>query len=220
MIFSNNTLFHIYNQGNNGQKIFYSDENYSYFLWKMRAYLLPFGQIVAYCLMPNHFHWLLYVENKDIERIEFRKLVNQIENQRRIQKYGSKAILVDHNAGTSMSQNKLISLNESIGILQKTYTRAFNKENNQTGSLFRSQCKAKDGWIDEFVTVRNTKDYRFSSSNEFAYDCMNYIHNNPVKAGLAKVKTDWKFSSARDYKNLRKGTLVNTEIGKNIIDYL
>ena len=43
----------------------------------------------------------------------------------------------------------MITLNESIGILQRTYTRAINLQNNWSGSLFRSDCKAKtDGRMD------------------------------------------------------------------------
>jgi len=28
---------------------------------------------------------------------------------------------------------------------------------------------------------------------------MDYIHNNPVKAGLVENITDWRYSSARNY---------------------
>lgn len=50
-----NQLFHVYNQGNNRQTIFFSDENYQFFLWKMKAYLLPFADIIAYCLCQHIF---------------------------------------------------------------------------------------------------------------------------------------------------------------------
>ena len=43
---------------------------------------------------------------------------------------------------------------------------------------------------------------------------LNYIHNNPVKAGLALWAEDYKYSSARDYTNNDHSTLeVNTEYG-------
>jgi hypothetical protein len=29
----------------------------------MRKHLLPYGDFLAYCLMPNHFHWLFYVRH-------------------------------------------------------------------------------------------------------------------------------------------------------------
>ncbi|MDO7876272.1 transposase [Hymenobacter sp. ASUV-10] len=54
-------LYHLYNRGNNRERIFFNEENYRYFLGKMRKHLLPHTQLLAWCLMPNHFHWLLYV---------------------------------------------------------------------------------------------------------------------------------------------------------------
>jgi len=44
--------------------------------------------------------------------------------------------------------------------------------------------------------------------------CFNYIHRNPVKAGLVKKATDWEFSSARDYGGLLDGMLVNKKLAK------
>ncbi len=54
------TLYHIYNRGNNRDRIFYKRANYHYFLGKVRKYFLPYVDILAYCLMPNHFHFLVY----------------------------------------------------------------------------------------------------------------------------------------------------------------
>ena len=51
-------LHHLYNRGNNGEQVFYTPEHYHFFLRKLRAHLLPAGQLLAYCLMPNHFHLL------------------------------------------------------------------------------------------------------------------------------------------------------------------
>ena len=51
-------LHHLYNRGNNGEQVFYTPGHYHYFLRKVRAHLLPTGRLLAYCLMPNHFHLL------------------------------------------------------------------------------------------------------------------------------------------------------------------
>jgi REP element-mobilizing transposase RayT len=51
-------LHHFYNRGNNGEQVFYTPEHYHYFLRKVRTHLLPAGRLLAYCLMPNHFHLL------------------------------------------------------------------------------------------------------------------------------------------------------------------
>jgi REP element-mobilizing transposase RayT len=36
-----------------------------FFIEKGKQYLLPFADIVAYCLMPNHFHLLLLIKNEE-----------------------------------------------------------------------------------------------------------------------------------------------------------
>lgn len=51
-------LYHIYNRGNFKQQLFFSDDNYLFFLEKCKRYLLPYSDILGWCLMPNHFHFL------------------------------------------------------------------------------------------------------------------------------------------------------------------
>ena len=52
-------LYHIYNQGNNQETIFYTRADYLHFLQQVRDKVLPHCEIVTYCLMPNHFHFLV-----------------------------------------------------------------------------------------------------------------------------------------------------------------
>ena len=59
MKFHPNQIYHVFNQGNNRQTVFFEEENYLYFLRKVRKYILSLADILCYCLMPNHFHFLL-----------------------------------------------------------------------------------------------------------------------------------------------------------------
>ena len=223
MDFYPDQLFHIYNQGNNRQTLFCSDENYRYFLWKMRAYLLPFGDIVSWCLMPNHFHWQFYVRKVKIERKVLREHVDKIELLRRLKKFGANAKQVNHSKYRIASEDGIVVLSEAIGTLEKAYTRAINKEKGWSGSLFRKRCKSKDGWIDEFITLNKTSgktDYRFLPGTDYAYQCFCYIHDNAKMAGFVKNNIDWRYSSARDYAGLRKGTLCNLELGRDLMNFL
>lgn len=70
MQFRQHTLFHIYNRGNNRQTIFFERENYLYFLFKIRKYLLPHCEILSYCLMPNHFHLLIYADERTVQTVK------------------------------------------------------------------------------------------------------------------------------------------------------
>jgi REP element-mobilizing transposase RayT len=52
--------YHLYNRGNNRAPIFYDNDNYSFFLRQLRAYLAPaHALVIAYVLMPNHYHLLV-----------------------------------------------------------------------------------------------------------------------------------------------------------------
>ncbi len=59
-------IYHIYNQGNNRQKIFFGEEDYLLFLKKYRELISGKCETLSYCLMPNHFHFLVYATPKSI----------------------------------------------------------------------------------------------------------------------------------------------------------
>ena len=58
--------YHFYNRGNNRERIFYERENYLFFLRQVRRYLVPVLEIIAYCLMPTHYHLLVLVETSEV----------------------------------------------------------------------------------------------------------------------------------------------------------
>ena len=66
MEFFKNELYHIYNRGNNRQRIFFKPDNYIFFLKKVRRYILPYCDILSYSLMPNHFHFLIHSDERTI----------------------------------------------------------------------------------------------------------------------------------------------------------
>ncbi|GLR18625.1 hypothetical protein [Portibacter lacus] len=215
MDFYDNQLFHIYNQGNNGRKVFQNSNHYDYFLWKMRLTLPPFGSLISYCLMPNHFHWQFYIENSKIKKHDYYKHVDELEYKRRDLKFGTSTFPMKARV---KDENDEITLNHAIGILLRSYTRKVNLELNESGSLFRSHCKAKDGWIDDFITIDGKHKSKFEFGNDYVFQCFSYIHENPVKAGLVKTAVDWEYSSAKAYNGFRNNSIVNIELGKELFN--
>ena len=59
--------YHLYNRGINRQPIFFCIENWGYFIKRLRHYFLPaLIDILAYCLMPTHYHLLVYLNTDDL----------------------------------------------------------------------------------------------------------------------------------------------------------
>jgi putative transposase len=198
MYFEIKEIYHIYNQGNNRQKIFFKRENYLFFIKKIKTHVSPYADILAWCLMPNHFHLMVYINEETAAS-------------------GSAALgrRRDSSSGSlTLSRTPTYdSFNKSIGILLASYTRAINIQENRSGSLFRAKTKAicltKSKGISPtfFNTDNGTKINLQIPEKDYPQICFNYIHNNPVKASFVTMPEDWEFSS---YKELSgKEILIN-----------
>jgi putative transposase len=53
--------YHIYNRGINREEIFIEDEHYFKFLSLCKKYIPRSSDVLAFCLLPNHFHFLVYI---------------------------------------------------------------------------------------------------------------------------------------------------------------
>jgi putative transposase len=58
--------YHIYNRGINGEPLFREQRNYTHFLNLYGSYIEPVAETFAYCLMNNHFHFLLRVRRSPV----------------------------------------------------------------------------------------------------------------------------------------------------------
>jgi len=57
--------YHVYNRGINRERIFFEERNYSYFLALFARHVTSIADLFAYCLLPNHFHFLLQIKTGD-----------------------------------------------------------------------------------------------------------------------------------------------------------
>lgn len=146
------SYYHIFNRGINGQKIFYTENNYNYFLKLLNKYLATYTSIVAYCLLPNHFHLIIKV-NDIIKGIP-----------------PNEGIIEESGIG--------IFISEQFRRMFIAYSMAINKQENRTGSLLDKNFKrieiTEHGYLQYCIfyvhfnpekhgyTV-NYKDYKFSS---------------------------------------------------------
>ena len=105
--------------------------------------------IIAYCIMGNHTHMLIYTDN-------YLQLSHYMQK-----------------------------LNTSYGVF-------YNKRHNRVGFVFRNRYRTQP-----------IKD------KGHLYNCVIYIHNNPVKAKLCKKASDYKYSSYDSFLKDQKPEVVD-----------
>lgn len=64
--FAAGCYYHLYNRGANRNIIFLNDDDYAAFLMRLKkSTILHETVVIAYCLMPNHFHLLVRQETEE-----------------------------------------------------------------------------------------------------------------------------------------------------------
>jgi REP element-mobilizing transposase RayT len=62
-VFARDHYYHIYNRAVGGGLLFFNSGNYEYCLRLVKRFCRKYGAtVIAYCLMPNHYHFLLRQE--------------------------------------------------------------------------------------------------------------------------------------------------------------
>lgn len=148
--FEKGSYYHVYNRGCNRENIFRSKENYRFLLRRVREYLDKFYvTVVAYCFMPNHYHFLL-------------------------------------------RQDSEVPINKFAQAVFNSYSKAFNKMYNRSGTLFEGPFKSI-----------------YVGDNNYLIHLCRYIHRNPLQAKLVDNLEEWEFSNYPEWINKRSGTLID-----------
>lgn len=69
--------YHILGRAVGSEKLFRQDKNYSFFLLRYQKYIRPIADTFSYCLLPNHFHFLIRPKSSKILLPYFRQLKNE-----------------------------------------------------------------------------------------------------------------------------------------------
>jgi len=110
----------IYNRANGDEMVFRCKENYRFFLEKFNFYISPVADTFSFCLMPNHFHFLLRIKGE-------KEIAQNLEGQENI---------------ANQEIDKIIS--NQFSRFFNSYAKSFNKLYNRKGSLFIKNFKRKN----------------------------------------------------------------------------
>jgi putative transposase len=93
--------YHIYNRGNNKEKLFIEHSDYLYFLQLYLKYIHQIADIYCYCLLPNHFHFLLRI--KETNEIISNEIKNKPPHQQFSNLFNAYSKYFNHKFGRSGS---------------------------------------------------------------------------------------------------------------------
>ncbi len=164
--------YHIYNRGINSCNIFKHRADYEYFLKLFTKYIDPIANTFSWCLMPNHFHFLIRI--KEECEIGFYKPLNSVGSN------DSERFKVTHDL-TEINEYKSAKKpdpTKHLSHLFNAYTKYFNSKYNRHGSLFEKPFKRK------LITDENYLKY-----------LVYYIHYNPVHHGFTNNISKYQWSS-------------------------
>jgi len=147
------------------------------------AIILPYGDILVWCLMPNHFHMMLFVNTVSVA-------LSDADDKNRSLNDSIEIMLRSYTNAINKQQNRTGKL-----FREATKAECINCPDNIEPSFI-----TKSG-ITQINIIQPEKQY--------PKICFDYIHHNPTKAKLVKQNTDWEFSSALDYANIQNGKLIN-----------
>ena len=142
--------YHIFNRGIDSTIIFESEDNMTYFLKLMNIHLKSKVDILAYCLMNNHFHFIV-------------------------------EILVDEKKAS-----------QSFSNLFNAYSKAFNKQNSRTSTLFERPFKR--------ILIKD---------EDYLKKLILYIHKNPENHGVVSNFSDYVFSSYNSFLSENKNMIIS-----------
>jgi REP element-mobilizing transposase RayT len=177
--------YHIYNHSNGFENVFNEPENYRYFLEKYLIYIAPIAETYAYCLMPNHFHLVVRMRNREvIEEIIRSKSTSctceysAARNFTKVSFDFGKVTLKEKNFSDKDIEK---FLSKQFSNLFSSYTQSYNKFHKRMGSLF----------------IKNFKRVPLLDKNHFMNEVV-YTHRNPIHHGFRANFDEWEFSSYRD----------------------
>ena len=173
--------YHIYNRGAGRSPIFWSDDDYAQFIKKYFYYLFLSVETYAWCLLRNHFHFLIRIRT--------------IEEQKKLFLNVKQTYPVGTFFGDQYKSTKPYIASKQFNHLFNSYTKSINVKKERSGTLSEGAFKRKK-IIDEdhflhiacyihrnpihHQIVDNYDDYDYSSYREIAQGLTTFTESDQL----------------------------------------
>ena len=148
-----------------------------------------FIEVFGYCIMGNHFHLLIKMENSE-------DYAND-EVRRRLAILFQKDERVISDGQLPWFRDKLSNLSEYVKEIKQRFTRYYNKAHNKKGYF----------WGDRFKSV-------ILESGDTLINCLAYIDLNPIRANIVAKPEDYRWSSIGYHAQTgNKESFLSTDLG-------
>ena len=178
------TFYHVYNRGINGETVFKSEKHYGLFLEKYAYHIEPIASTFAYCLLGNHFHFLLKTRTE-----------NEILINAQIQYPGKEIDSLPH------------FISKQFSHLFNGYSQAINKGSSRTGNLFETPFRRIEVKHDVYFSQLVWYIHHNPQRHRFVKDFRDYPHSS-YQSHLHKKATKLQrnevlhlFGDANEYIN-------------------
>jgi REP element-mobilizing transposase RayT len=124
-----------------------------------------------------------YIFNSETDKYKYKKLIK--ENLSLMQDNAPTILsycLMDNHTHFIFHTLNFSNLSKFMHQINMHYSTYYNKHYNRVGYVFRDRFKVQE-----------------INSREQLFNCLRYVHNNPVKASICKSMSDYKFSSYNEF---------------------
>lgn len=149
-----------------------------------------------------------YILNKVEDKRQYLKFINKAKDETDI--YIVSYCIMDNHVHILVKEKSIEDLSRFMHKINTLYAIYYNKKYNRVGYVFRDRYKSQVIY-----------------SEKQLYTCINYIHNNPVKAGICKLASEYEYSSYNEYmKNMEEiqrninGLLIKEDIADKKENFL
>ncbi len=102
--------YHVFSRAVGNETLFLTEENYRFFLSRFHHYISPVADTYGYCLLSNHFHFLIQIKETSL-------LIHWLQKQ----------VAIEQLPALIMRQ---------FSKLPNSYAKSFNKMQSRKGALF------------------------------------------------------------------------------------